>query len=201
MTKVQPSDQTLLVDAVLDRPGTRPRAEIVSLRELFEAHAPYVWNTFRRLGAHASDLEDLTHDLFLEVGRHLADYDSSRPIRPWLFGFAFRLASEQRRRAYRRHEAQGEDLREIADGAALPDEQLAADQDRRLVVRALEAVEMDRRAVFVLYEIDGETMNDIAESLGIPVNTAYSRLRLARGEFAAAVKRLRGKTRTKESGQ
>ena len=74
----------------------------------------------------------------------------------------------------------------------------AADQDRRLVLRALEAVELDRRAVFVLYEIDGESMNAIAQSLGIPVNTAYSRLRLARDEFAAAVKRLRGETRTKE---
>jgi RNA polymerase sigma-70 factor (ECF subfamily) len=50
---------------------------------------------------------------------------------------------------------------------------------------------MDRRAVFVLYDIDGEPMKEIARSLGIPVNTAYSRLRLARSEFGLAVKRLR----------
>jgi RNA polymerase sigma-70 factor (ECF subfamily) len=59
------------------------------------------------------------------------------------------------------------------------------------VLEALDAIDLDRRAVFVLYEIDGVTMDEIARSLGIPVNTAYSRLRVARGEFAAAVKRLK----------
>jgi RNA polymerase sigma-70 factor (ECF subfamily) len=64
-------------------------------------------------------------------------------------------------------------------------------EDRKLVLAALDAIEMDRRAVFVLYEIDEVPMEEVARSLGIPVNTGYSRLRLARAEFAAAVKRLR----------
>jgi len=58
------------------------------------------------------------------------------------------------------------------------------------VVRALESLALDKRAVFVLYEIDGEEMSEVARTLEIPVNTAYSRLRGARAEFAAAVKRL-----------
>jgi RNA polymerase sigma-70 factor (ECF subfamily) len=160
------------------------------LRELFEAQAPYVWNTFRRLGVPASDLEDLTHDLFLEVRRHLDAYDATRPIRPWLFGFAFRLASHHRRRAYRRHETPGDVEHDVADGGPLADAAMAAQQDRQLVLQALESIDLDRRAVFVLYEIDGESMSDIALALGVPVNTAYSRLRAARAEFASAVKRL-----------
>jgi RNA polymerase sigma-70 factor (ECF subfamily) len=67
---------------------------------------------------------------------------------------------------------------------------MAAQQDRQLVLQALESIDLDRRAVFVLYEIDGESMSDIALALGVPVNTAYSRLRAARAEFASAVKRL-----------
>lgn len=154
-------------------------------------HAPYVWNTLRRLGVSVHDLEDLTHDVFVQVQRHLRDYDPSRPARPWLFGFAFRIASQDRRRARHRHEVQRE--AEAVDPAVLPDERLAAGQDRQLVLEALQGIHPDRRAVFVLYEIDGEAMDEIARVLGIPVNTAYSRLRVARTEFAAIVRRLRPK--------
>lgn len=155
-------------------------------------HAGYVWNTLRRFGAHPSDLEDLTHDVFLQVHRHLAEYNPEQPIRPWLFGFAYRVASQDRRRAHRRRETYGDPDAATHPGPP-PDEQAAADDDRTLVVEALESIDLERRAVFVLYEIDGVAMAEIAASLGVPVNTAYSRLRVARGEFAAAVKRLRAR--------
>ncbi|HEX8790218.1 MAG TPA: sigma-70 family RNA polymerase sigma factor [Polyangiaceae bacterium] len=169
-----------------------PRAEPLDLRELFTMHAPYVWNSLRRLGVLASDLEDLTHDVFVQVQRHLGEYDASRPLRPWLFGFAFRIASQYWRRAHRRRERSADAaVARAVDPSALPDQRLAAEQDRQLVLSALEAIDLDRRAVFVLYEIDGVPMAEIARLLGIPVNTAYSRLRVARTEFAAAVRRLR----------
>jgi RNA polymerase sigma-70 factor (ECF subfamily) len=169
-----------------------PVGRTPGLRELFELHGAYVWKTFRRLGVPASDLDDLTHDLFLVVQRHLGNYDPQRPVRPWLFGFAFRLASEHRRRAHRTHETASPSEDDVADPdpASLPDQRLAASEDRRLILQALDVLELGRRAVFVLYEIDGEPMNEIARSLGIPLGTAYSRLRAAREEFAAAVKRL-----------
>jgi len=59
-------------------------------------------------------------------------------------------------------------------------------------MRALEELDLDRRAVFVMHDIDGHVMPDIAAALGVPLNTAYSRLRLARADFAAAVERVRG---------
>jgi RNA polymerase sigma-70 factor (ECF subfamily) len=153
-------------------------------------HAAYVWNSLRRLGAPASELEDLTHDVFVQVQRHFAEYDPARPMKPWLFGFAFRVASQHRRGTSRRRESLGCDT-ELVDPGALPDERMAAQQDRQLVIAALGAIDPERRPVFVLYEIDDVPMDEIARTLGIPVNTAYSRLRVARSEFAAAVKRLR----------
>ncbi len=174
-----------------EAPGAGSTTAPLGLRELFEVHGAYVWKTFRRLGVRAADLDDLTHDLFLVVHRHIADYDRQRPVRPWLFGFAYRMASDYRRRAHRRYEVDGDGVGDPVDTAARPDERLATEQDRVLVQRALESVELGRRAVFVLYDIDGEPMSEIACSLGIPAGTAYSRLRLAREEFAAAVKRLR----------
>jgi RNA polymerase sigma-70 factor (ECF subfamily) len=191
MTNTLRPDQSMVV-ASRKVPDALPAEGTIDLRDLFAMHAPYVWNTLRRLGVSSPDLEDLTHDVFIQVQRHLGDYDASRPVRPWLFGFAFRIASGYRRRAHRRHETPGlSGTRDAVDPAALPDECLAAEQDRRLVLDALDGIDLDRRAVFVLYEIDGMPMDEIARLLGIPVNTAYSRLRVARAEFATAVKRLR----------
>lgn len=157
-------------------------------------HASYVWNTLRRLGAPASDLEDLTHDVFLQVHRHLGDYDPARPARPWLFGFAYRIASQERRRAHRRHETTFEPDLAAHQGAG-PEENAVAEQRRQIVVLALQGIDLQRRAVFVLYELDGVPMSEIARILEIPPNTAYSRLRIGRDEFAAAVKRIQARRR------
>lgn len=154
-------------------------------------HADYVWNTMRRLGVPPSDVEDLTHDVFVRVQGHLDDYEPDRPARPWLFGFAFRLASEQRRRVVRRRETLTDPSREPVDTRMRADEQLEADEDRKLLLAALDAIALDRRAVFILSQIDEVPIPEVAASLGIPLNTAYSRLRLARAEFAAELKRLR----------
>jgi len=189
MTKTATCDQPSSVDS-RDPTRTEPAQPGATLHELFAMHAPYVWNSLRRLGVPPSDLEDVTHDVFIEVHRRLGDYDGVRPVRPWLFAFAFRVASAHRRRAHRRHETAGEPD-DVADARALPDEAAALQDDRRLVIAALQSVPLERRGVFVLHEIDGVDMNVIGRTLRIPVNTAYSRLRVARAEFAAAVKRLR----------
>jgi RNA polymerase sigma-70 factor (ECF subfamily) len=162
----------------------------ITLDEVFRMHAGYVWNSLRRLGIAPSDVEDLTHDVFVQVHSRLADYDPARPARPWLFAFALRVAAQYRRRAHRRYETRGEPDQASAPGSSA-EERLALQDERRLVLDALGTIDLDRRAVFVLYEIDEVPMDEIAASLSIPVNTAYSRLRVARTEFRAAVQRLR----------
>src|SRR6185436_7362521 len=138
-----------------------------------------------------ADLEDLTHDVFVIVYRSLPEYDPKRPLRPWLFGMAYRFASDYRRRAQHRREVVDDRRVEPIDRAPPADEQLAAQQARQLVIDALDAVELDRRAVLVMHDIDGHGVPEIAQALEIPLNTAYSRLRLAREQFKAAVQRLR----------
>jgi RNA polymerase sigma-70 factor (ECF subfamily) len=63
-------------------------------------------------------------------------------------------------------------------------------QESQLVMRALDTLDLQRRAVFVMSELGGHTMPEIAETLSVPLNTAYSRLRLARQDFESAVRRL-----------
>jgi RNA polymerase sigma-70 factor (ECF subfamily) len=160
-----------------------------SIEVLFRQGYSYVFHTLRRLGVHERDIEDVAQEVFMTVNAILADYDSARPLRPWLFGIAYRHALRHRQKARHRREridsSPGTDV--VAPHGT--EESIAVREARTVVLAALESVEDHRRAVFVMAEIDGLTAPEIAEALGIPVNTVYSRLRLARTEFASGVKR------------
>jgi RNA polymerase sigma-70 factor, ECF subfamily len=165
-----------------------PRAAL-DFRTIFELEVGYVMRTLRRLGVAPADLEDLAHDVFLAVHQRLGSYDPTRALRPWLFGFAFRVASHYRRKAGR--ETALDHVETVVDAADGPDALLEKEARRKLVLAGLDAIELSRRAVFVLHELDGVTCDEIARTLEIPTGTVYSRLRLARQDFSAAMNRLR----------
>jgi RNA polymerase sigma-70 factor (ECF subfamily) len=165
---------------------TRPGPDLAAV---FDEHFGYVWKSLRRLGVAERDLEDLAHEVFLRVHERLHEYDPARPMRPWLFAFAYRVAAEHRRRPSHRMEAVGF-ATEAPDPRPRADERLADAEQRALFRAALERLDVDRRAVLVLHHVDGVPVAEIAHALGVPVNTAYSRLRLAREQLACAVKAL-----------
>jgi RNA polymerase sigma-70 factor (ECF subfamily) len=169
-------------------------SEPVSLAAIFDQHFDFVWSTLQRLGVREADLEDLAHEVFLKVHARLSDYDRARPIRPWLFGFAYRVAADHRRLARHRIEVFGVAAEPI-DPTCPADESLEAREERALVAAALDSVDFDRRAVLLLHDAEEVPVPAIAAELGIPVNTAYSRLRVARSEFATAIKALRTRRR------
>jgi RNA polymerase sigma-70 factor (ECF subfamily) len=160
-------------------------------QQLFQAQHAYVFHSLRRLGVAERDLEDLTHDVFMVVHRKLGEYDPARPIKPWLLGIAARVASDYRKLA--RHRDQVLAAPEVADARPSADVQMQANDAQALVIAALAAVDDSRRALLVMVDIDDMAVTDAAEVMSIPLNTAYSRLRLARKEFSAAVLRLRAK--------
>ena len=167
-----------------------PAAAVSEERSCFEAFQTefdYLCRTLRRLGVPAHDIEDEVHEVFLVLNRKWGEYDSSRPLRPYLFGIAFRLVAGRKRRARRDVWRDPED---IGDDAPQPDEALEAAYARELVLRALDRVPLPRRAVLVMHDIDEIPMRSTAEALSIPLFTGYSRLRKARKEFEAAVKLL-----------
>jgi RNA polymerase sigma-70 factor, ECF subfamily len=168
----------------------RASASDPGLGAIFEEHFDYLWNRLRRLGVREADLEDLVHEVFIRVHARLTEYDSSRPIRPWLFGFAFRVAADYRRLSRHKLEVLGFSI-EPADPVRPADARMEASEERALVSAALECVELDRRAVLLMHDVDEVPVPAIARELGIPLATAYSRLRLAREDLTAAVIRLR----------
>lgn len=147
--------------------------------------------SLRRLGIAPADLEDLAHDVFMTVFRRLHTYDPARPIRPWLFGIAFRMASDFRRLVRHDREVPIASAPERSDDAASPDEAASQTQDRQLVLNALAKVNPARQPVFIMHDIEGLPMPEIAHALELPLGTAYSRLRQARLEFTEAVRACR----------
>ena len=166
----------------------------VDFRYVFETEFGYILRTLRFLGIRDADVEDVAHDVFLTVYRHLSGYDATRPLRPWLFAFAYRAARDFR--ALARHRQKFLDTPEnVADESPLPDALVMRAELRGLALMALDALDDDERAVFVAHDLDDLAAPEIATTLDVPLNTVYSRLRRARSKFEVAARRLTAKER------
>jgi RNA polymerase sigma-70 factor (ECF subfamily) len=167
-------------------------ANKVRLQHLFEQNAVFIWRSLRRLGVSREVADDATQQVFLVAARRIRDIGEGKE-RAFLFQSAMRIAMEMRRECFtlrQRYEADEHVLFEHADPA--PQQDATLDHQRALeqLSAVLEAMPVERRAVFVLYEIEGITMAEIASMLQIPPGTVASRLRLARDEFRSKTARL-----------
>ncbi|HEX9296058.1 MAG TPA: sigma-70 family RNA polymerase sigma factor [Polyangiaceae bacterium] len=161
---------------------------------LYHREFSYVWHTLRRLGVPQRELFDVTQNVFIVLYHRLHLYDSSRPLRPWIFGVAFRVTADYLRLARHSRESARADI-ETIDGAPSADELLALHEEQMIVREALAAVDLERRAVVVAHDFDGVPGPEIADALGIPLKTMYYRLRTGRGQFVAAVRRIQARLR------
>ena len=167
-------------------PAEAPAAARPNLDQIFQDHAAFVMRVVRRMGTPAADVEDVAQEVFVVIHRRLSDYDPSRPLRPWIFGIASRTALAHRRKVGRRRV----DLVASAPAIAVDPGQeqvIARKQARALLDAALDALDADKRSVFVAYDLEGMSMKEIAEAEGCPLQTAYSRLHAARRNIRAFV--------------
>ena len=139
---------------------------------------PYLWRATLALGVPPSDAEDVCQDVMLVVHKKLAEFDG-RSLKSWLYGICLRVTSDYRRSARVRRERPTEAPPDVELPATQPDEVDARRAEERLR-RALDALEPDRRAVFVLFEIEQLTLREIADATDTPLQTVYSRLQGAR---------------------
>ncbi|HVH41414.1 MAG TPA: sigma-70 family RNA polymerase sigma factor [Labilithrix sp.] len=150
-------------------------------RTIFLGEFDFACRSLRRLGVREADVHDVAQDLFIGVHRTIDTYDPTRSPRAWLMGFAVRYAANYRRLGWHR----GDELR---DDAPLPSprmtDRLAA---RQLVERGLDALDFDKQVALVMHDLEGISAPEIAAELGIPLNTVYSRVRLARASFKSAI--------------
>ncbi len=155
---------------------------------LYRDEFSFVYRVLRYHGVRDADIEDLVHDVFVVLHRRLDDYDPARPIRPWLFGIAYRTARRHGERVARRSEVStevpGAESREPA-----ADEQLEAARAWRTLQRTLQELPWEQRAVVISHDIEEHTAPEIAVALDVPLNTVYSRLRLGRKKLSVLLRR------------
>jgi len=157
---------------------------------IFREHAPFVWRVVRRLGVSESDTADVCQEVFVVIHRRLPEFEGRSSVRTWVYAICVRTAADYRRRVSRRRETVTDDVPEAATEAR-QDVALSMREARARLDRVLDELDDDKRAVFVLYEIEELTMADVASAVGCPLQTAYSRLHAARAEVQASIQRMR----------
>jgi RNA polymerase sigma-70 factor, ECF subfamily len=184
--------------------GNEARAEVsAKLETIYAECARFVWLSLQRAGVRQADLDDVCQDVFVIVQRKLPEFREGAKVRPWLLAICARTAANYRRRAHLRLEQSSSSLsgRDAESVGAAPETQRPDNEvARRRALQQVEAIlsRMSplKRAVFVMFEVEGMTCLDIAAELGLPVGTVYSRLNSARKVFLERAAR----TTTERSG-
>jgi RNA polymerase sigma-70 factor (ECF subfamily) len=180
--------------AGLPRPetvGSAARGE--AFRSFYDRWFEDVSRWIRALGGPEADREDILQEVFLVVKRRLALFDGLNPA-GWLYQITRRQVRDFRNRTWVKHiftRRRSDEPDELAADAGEPEAVLERKQKQRVLDAILAKMHPDRRSVFVLFEIDGLSGEEIADIQAIPLNTVWSRLRKARKEFFALAARFR----------
>lgn len=168
-----------------------------SFPAVYDDNVDFVWRSLRRLGVLDTALDDALQEVFVVVHRRLPEFEHRASVRTWLFGICMHVARTDRRRRRRREPPNVEIDDDVLPGpqGEGPDAQVETAQGVQLVHRLLDELDDDKRAVFVLAELEQMSSFEIAEALGVKRNTVASRLRAARAEFEQAVARHRARER------
>ena len=160
-------------------------SSVPSFDDIYAQHAPFVWRILRTFGIGDAQIEDAVQDVFVVVHRRLPEWEGRAQITTWLFAIARRVASTYRRKggAHPTEELVDEHVGGADTFAAMSRAQAAA-----TVVAILQQLDEDKRTVFALVELEQLSVPEVARMLDINLNTAYSRLRLARAAFELAVR-------------
>jgi RNA polymerase sigma-70 factor (ECF subfamily) len=165
--------------------GAEPSVDRIS--RLFVDHFDLVWRTVRRLGVSPGAIDDAAQEVFVIAARKLDAIEVGKE-KSFLYGTAIRVAADARRAHARRSARETMEPDEVDAGANL-DELIDQKRARELLDAIIARMPDDARDVFVLYELEGLTMAEIAAALELPAGTVASRLRRARELFAAAIAR------------
>jgi RNA polymerase sigma-70 factor, ECF subfamily len=149
---------------------------------LYSQHFGFVWRNLRRLGVPDALAEDAAQDVFVVVHRRLRDLQQDASLKAWLFGIALRVASDYRR-TRRRKPTVSYEMDTALSHAPGPSEQAENSEAVRVLQKFLATLDEDKRAVFVLAELEDMSAPEMSEALEVGVNTVYSRLRVARERF------------------
>jgi RNA polymerase sigma-70 factor, ECF subfamily len=163
----------------------------LSFEGLYERWFADVSRWVRALGGPEADRDDLVQEIFLVVNRRLADFDGHN-VAGWLYQIARRKVRDHRRLLWVKH-LFGNTSQPLVDTMLTSNrsalDELETKQKRELLAQLLDKLNEDQRAAFVLFEIEGNSGEEIAEAMGVPVNTVWARIHKARKKLQEQAER------------
>jgi RNA polymerase sigma-70 factor, ECF subfamily len=167
-----------------------------TLETIYQEHADFVWRSLLRLGVQRKDAGDAVQDVFLIVHDKLDQFEGRSTLSTWIFTICRTVAHKRRTKARRERAKFSEgDVESMIDLRADVGRAAEHNQDFALLSQILAGLERDQRNVFILFELEKMTGEDISFLLEIPLGTVYSRLQLARTAFRQALLRHEAKSR------
>jgi RNA polymerase sigma-70 factor (ECF subfamily) len=163
---------------------------------IYEQHFDLVWRLLRRLGVRASDVDDALQEVFLALHHSLPRFRGDCSLKTWIVGITLRVASATTRRQSARQQPAWSET-ELLDPSPDPFDEMARSEAVQALYAVLDELDPDKREVFVLAEIEEMSLGDVAKILDANVNTLSSRLRAARKQFDAALRRRQAQERSK----
>jgi RNA polymerase sigma-70 factor (ECF subfamily) len=160
-----------------------PVGALLDFEMVYREHFDFACRSLRLLGVAVDGLEDAAQDVFGIASRRLAEFEGNSSVKTWIFAIVQRVAANHRR-SHRRRQAPLEALsvegETAIDAGQSPESEAAAAQSAALIQAFCDTLDESRRALLVLGLIEGVPMRELASTLGIPLQTAYSRIRALR---------------------
>jgi RNA polymerase sigma-70 factor (ECF subfamily) len=138
------------------------------------------------MGVPEAELEDAVQEVFMVVHRRLSDFTPGTSERSWLYAMCIRIGRAHRRKAAK-HRERVSALPPPPQATAPSKAQSEQLHKRQVALRLLDALDEDKRAVFLLYHVEQMSMPEVARALGCPLQTAYSRLKAAQKKLTQIV--------------
>ncbi len=163
-------------------------SDLERVEALYRDHADFVHAAILRLGGPSLDADDLTHEVFLVALRKWTRLPPGSEPRAWLYGVAARAVSTARRKAiWRRRLGRTNPALDAQGLGTEPDVELQRSDARTTLYRLVDGLSEKKRAVLLLYEVEGLSGEEIAALVRVPLKTVWTRLHHARREFLKAL--------------
>jgi RNA polymerase sigma-70 factor, ECF subfamily len=179
-----------LLAAVSSEPLSLTREEQQRFHALYSEHFNFVFRNLRRLGVQPAATDDALQEVYLVVLRRIRDLQHGTHTKAWLFAIVLRVASNQRRGMRRRGIAEPLSEQSLVASQPGPFDLTARAQAAQFLHKFLRGLDDNRRAVFIMAELEQLTAPEIAEVLAANLNTVYSWLRTARLSFSKALEQM-----------
>ncbi|HEY5954942.1 MAG TPA: sigma-70 family RNA polymerase sigma factor [Polyangiaceae bacterium] len=168
-----------------------------TLETIYQQHADFVWRSLLRMGVDADDVADAVQDVFLIVHQQYERFEGRSALSTWLFTICRTVAHRRRTKSkHERNQRSDDDIESLVDLRADVGRAVQNNQELALLASILEGIESGQRNVFILFELERMTGEAVAQILGIPLGTVYSRLAQARLAFRQALARREASLRT-----